>query len=259
MSGKAKTILAGSFMGSLAFFANAIISLVMMPFIIHSLGDRMYGLWVFVGSFLGYYGLMDFGLNSAIQRFISKAIGAKDYAEENKIINTALVIFSVIGIVALLASFFIAFFIPFFVKNIVEVGLFRIVVIILGINFAVGFPLRVFSGVLGANVRYDIRTTIELVKLIFRTILIYAALKNGFGIVALSIITMVADLSSYAVKYIYARKLYKHMVISLQLFDKSRIRSLFGYSTYTFIAQIADQMRFNLDNLVITAFLSLNR
>jgi len=50
-------------------------------FIIHSIGDRWYGLWVIVGTLMGYYGLLDFGLASASQRFITKSFysGKKQY------------------------------------------------------------------------------------------------------------------------------------------------------------------------------------
>jgi O-antigen/teichoic acid export membrane protein len=50
------------------------ISFFMMPFLVRNLGDRMYGIWTLVGSVLGYYGLIDIGLSSAVVRFISRAV-----------------------------------------------------------------------------------------------------------------------------------------------------------------------------------------
>jgi O-antigen/teichoic acid export membrane protein len=257
MSSKVKTLFKGSVLRVTEFFAGAVVGLLLMPFIIHSLGDKMYGLWIFVGSFLGYYSLMDFGLNSAVQRFISRAIGSKDYTEINKIVNTSLVIFAIVGAIALVVSFFSAFVLPLLIKNIAEVALFRKVILILGLNFAIGFPLRVFSGILAANLRFDIKTKTELIKLGVRTILIIIFLKNGYGIVALALITLVADISGYAAYYFVVRHLYKFIVISNKLFDKSKVRHLFGYSFYTFVSQISNQLIYNIDNLVIVTFLGL--
>ncbi|OGS26267.1 MAG: hypothetical protein A2339_01575 [Elusimicrobia bacterium RIFOXYB12_FULL_50_12] len=229
-----------------------------MPFIIHSLGDHMYGLWIFVGSFLGYYGLMDFGLNSAVQRFISKAVGTNDIEEENRICNTALGVFTVIGGFALIMSFVVAFIVPLLVVNITEVSLFRKLILILGINFSIGFPLRVFAGILAANIRFELSSMVDLSKLAIRTLLIYIFLLDGYGVIALAVITATLDIYAYSVKYFIVRKLYKHIVLSSRYFDKSRIRTLFGYSVYTFVAQVADQLRFNIDNLVITVFIGLS-
>jgi len=255
MSSKAKKLVRGSALGMFEFFATALVTLAMTPFIIHSLGDTMYGLWIFVGSFLGYYGLMDFGINSAIQRFLSRALSLNDTKDANKVLNTALAIFTIIGFVTLFFSFIIAFAVPLLIKNITEVSLFRKIVLILGLNFAIGFPLRVFSGILTANIRYDLSTAIELIKLALRTIFIIVLLKAGQGIMALAFITLVTDISGYIAKYFVVRHLYGYIVFSRKLIDKSKIRPLFGYSIYTFISQIADQLRYNVDKLVITIFI----
>ena len=53
--------------------ATALVSIVMMPFIVRMLGDRMYGLWILVATFVGYYGLADLGLSSAVNRFMARA------------------------------------------------------------------------------------------------------------------------------------------------------------------------------------------
>lgn len=200
---------------------------------------------------------MDFGLNSAIQRFLSRAIGSKDHNEANKVINTALAIFTIIGFIALIFSFVIVLVVPLLIKNITETDLFRKIILILGLNFAIGFPLRVFSGILSANIRYDLSTAIELIKLALRTALIIVLLKAGHGIMALAFITLVADIGGYIANYFIVRHLYKYIVFSKTLIDKSLIKPLSGYSIYTFISQIADQLRFNIDNLVITIFIGL--
>lgn len=258
MSSKARTLVKSSILRIFEFFANAIVGIIMMPFIIHSLGDKMYGLWIFVGSFLGYYGLMDFGLNSAVQRFISRAIGISDHKEINKVINTSLFIFIIIGLVALIISFGVAFIVPLLIKNITESELFRKVILILGLNFAIGFPLRVFSGILYANLRQDISAIIELIKLAVRTILIIVSLNMGYGIMALAWITFAMDIGGYLVKYFLTKKLYKYIHLSRSLIDKTKIKPLFSYSVFTFISQIADQLRFNLDNLIIVTFIGLS-
>lgn len=258
MSAKAKILAKGSILRMVEFFAVAIVTLAMTPFILHSLGDKMYGLWVFAGSFLGYYGLMDFGLNSAVQRFLSRAIGTKDNNEANKVINTAFYVFIILGIFIFVCSFILAHLSPILIKNIKEITIFRAIVIILGFNFAVGFPMRIFYGILTANLRYEVSTAIELVKLVGRTLLIVVFLKAGYTLIALALITLFMDICGYLARYIIVNRLYPSIVFSKMYFDKTKIASLFGYSIYTFISQIADQLRFNIDNLVIIIFMGFS-
>ena len=60
----------------------------------------MYGLWLVLGSFFGVYGLFDFGLLTAGQRYISRALGAEDYEQANIVFNSSLIVFVRIGLVA---------------------------------------------------------------------------------------------------------------------------------------------------------------
>jgi O-antigen/teichoic acid export membrane protein len=258
MSKKARLLARGSIFRMIDFFSVALVTLAMTPFVINSLGDNMYGLWIFVGSFLGYYWVMDFGLNSAIQRFLSRAIGAEDDLEANKVINTAIYIFAILGIMAFILSIFIAYFVPALIKNISEILVFRTVIIILGMSFAIGFPMRIFNGILTANLRYELSTTVELIKLFLRTALVIVFLKMGHGVIALAFITFFLDAGGYLMQYFIVKKMFPRVVFSRLYFDKTKIKSLFSYSTYTFISQVADQLRFNLDNLVITIFMGLN-
>lgn len=258
MVSNSRRLATGSALRIFEFLATALVGIILMPFIIRSLGDKMYGLWIFAGSFLGYYGLMDFGLNSAVQRYLSRAIGVNDHKEMNKIVNTTLVIFTIMGFVALVVSFIVAFITPTLIKNITDIAVFQKAIFILGISFATGFPLRVFSGILTSHIRYDLRTSIELVKLVIRTILIIVFLNKGYGIVALAMITFIMDILGYLVNYYLVSKLYKYIVYSWSLVDKTKIKALFSYSIFTFISQMANQLKYNIDNLVIVIFIGLN-
>lgn len=258
MSSTAKKLAKGSFLRMLEFFSTAIIGLVMMPFVIHSLGDNMYGLWIFVGTFIGYYGLLDLGLNSAVERYMSKAIGNREDDQVNAILNTSLVIFAIIGVIALCVSFLIAFVVPLLMRNINNEVMFRKVVVILGFNFALSFPFRVFSAVLSSNVRHDLLTIVEISKLVIRTLFVIIFLKLGYSVVALALITLLVNLTGYLAIFLIAIKCFPYIKISVKNFNKHKVLQLFSYSVYTFIGKIADQMRFNIDNIVIGAFMGLS-
>jgi O-antigen/teichoic acid export membrane protein len=257
MSSKAKILMRGSLLRNVEFFGRFAVNLILTPLILHSLGDKMYGLWAIVGTFIGYYGLMDLGLDLAINRFISRTVGVEDHEETNKVINTALFVFTFIGLIVLFVSIAVAYIIPHVIKNITDADIFTKVILILGSNIAIGFPLRVFAGVLTSNIRYDLNTIIEFVKLAFRTALIIFFLKHGYGLVALAVITSIIDIGGYLSRYFLVMHLYKYIVISMHYVRRSIIKVLFSYSAYVFISRLANQLRYNMDNLVIISFIGL--
>src|SRR2546427_12627952 len=98
---KARRLASGSFLRTVNLVATAIVSLLITPFVIHTLGDRLYGIWALVGAFIGYYGLLELGLSTAISRYLAAALGAADHAECNRVFNTALQIYLGLGVIVL--------------------------------------------------------------------------------------------------------------------------------------------------------------
>jgi O-antigen/teichoic acid export membrane protein len=231
----------------------------MMPFVIRSLGDSIYGLWIFIGSFFDFYGLFDLGFASSVQRYVSRAIGIKDYKDANVVVNTSLFLFSIIGIIAFIFTIIASLLVPLFIKNIAEITLFRQIILILGISFAISLPMKVFYGVLTSHLRYDILTIINIAHLIIRSIFIFIFLKFGYGILALAFITLGTDIALYASCYFASKMIGNYIIFSRQLIKLQRIKSLFQYGIFTFINQIADKLRFGIDNFVITIFLGLSQ
>ncbi len=251
-------VLRGSVFRMVMLFANIAVAFYMMPFLIHSLGDRWYGMWTLVATFMGYYGYLDFGLSISVQRFIARAIGKEDQEEVNKTVSTALFLFIIIGIIVLIISLIIAAMSPIFFSDSEEISIFRIVMVVMGLNVAITFMMAPVNGLMTGNLRYDIATGINMGKLAIRTALIIYFIMLGYSIIALACITLLADVGGNLVKIIIAKKIFKGIEVKRKLYSADLLKSLFGYGGKTFVNQLADLMRFGLDHLVIAAFINLS-
>ncbi len=230
----------------------------MTPFMISSLGDHSYGLWMLVASFSGFYGLLDIGLATAVQRYLSKALGTNDYKEANIIFNTSLIVFLFLGLISLLAVFGLSCFSHTFVKSAADAILFKKIIILLGIVLCFGFPMRSFWAIFSCHLRLDIGIYLGLLNLALKTILIIVFFKKGYGILALTMINLLCDFLNYFLTIIFSLKLATYIKISIKYFDKTKIRTFLNYSIFSFISKIAGNIRFNVDNFVISAFIGLN-
>ncbi len=253
-----KRLLSGASLRVLLLGANIGVSFYLMPFLIHALGDYWYGFWTLVGTFMGYYGLFDFGLSSAVTRFISRAYGKGDLKDMNIVLNTSIVLFCFIGLAVLLVTVVISFLGPRFFDTPAEIALFRTVILILGADMALSFPMRAFSGTLISKIRYDLVVSASLTTIAIRTTLIIYFIGSGYGLIALALITLLVNLCRYTMNIIFVRREFPEMKLDRQYFDRTRIKSLFNYSKYTFITQVADRLRFKVDSFVIASFLDLS-
>ncbi|MEW6382251.1 MAG: oligosaccharide flippase family protein [bacterium] len=253
-----RKLISGSLVRITLLFCTIGVSFFLVPFLVHALGDRQHGFWVLIGRFMGYYGVLDLGLSSAVSRFVSRAYGQNDFEEINYIFNTSLALFSLIGIVALGISFLLAMLCPWFLKDPGEIVLFRKVIPILGLSLGLGFPARSFLGVLHSKLRYDLLAGVDLLKLLVRTVLIVYFIKAGNGILALAVITFIVGLiGDIAYLWLLVRE-FRQLRLSLGLVSMRKIKDLFQYSMFSFIQELADLLRFRVDEFVIAGFLSVN-
>lgn len=253
-----KKLISGSLFRIILLCCSVGVSFFIVPFLVHALGDRMHGFWVLIGRFIGYYGVLDLGLSSAVSRFISRAYGQNDYDEINHVFNTSLVLFGLMGLVALAISFLLALFCPYFLKNPNEIILFRKVILILGLSLSIGFPTKSFLGILQSKLRYDLLAGVDLLKLVVRTCLIVYFINAGSGIIALSLITFLVELMGDAIYFWLLLREFSQLKFSLALVTLKRIKALFQYSLFTFIHELADLLRFRVDEFVIAGCLSVN-
>ena len=154
-------------------------------------------------------------------------------------------------------TFIVASLSPYICKAEEDIPVFSTVLIILGLNFAMGFPMRTFGGILGATRRFDIISYARLIGLLVRTILIVAVLSYGYGVVSMAWVSVATSLFTNGIQFYYAKKNAPFFKIGRRYFQSSRVKVLFAYSAFAFVGKLGDLMRFQLDAMVISAYLGL--
>src|SRR5437763_1020031 len=73
--------------------------ILIMRFLIQSLGEEHYGIWLQVFSILNYFWYFDLGLNSAVTNFCARFIAVRNHEKINEVISTSLFYFSLIALI----------------------------------------------------------------------------------------------------------------------------------------------------------------
>ncbi len=251
-----RRLIEGSVLSSFLLFLQIGIAFFLTPYLIHSLGDRDYGIWIVMGTIIGYYGVLDLGISGAVQRYISRAIGSGKSEEKRIIVSTSFYIFSMIGLIILLVTIILSLVSGYFVINRDDIPIIRLGLLSLGVGIGLTFPFRIFIGVIQANLRFDVTRYIEIVEIIIRTILIVMVLRLNGGILWLAIVTSLSTICYYLVIFIVSFKIDQDISIRLKFFAPRKINYIFSYSTYTFIAQIAKMLSEKSGPLIIAKVIS---
>ena len=254
--GYMKRLMQGTAFSAVNFFVILFLSFWLAPIMVHSLGERLNGIWQTVAALTGWYALLDFGLNYAVSRFITMSFSKKDYDECNTYASTGLSLFLLIGAIVVVLSLIFGVGASFFFPKIEDIGLLKIVIILSGAAFALDFPLRAITGISLGTMRHDLVGLGSMFFRILSAVATYLVLISGGRLIALALLNLVLMLVQIQVYYMMAKKSFPQLHLSRQYIRHSHIKSLFSYSVYGFIAHIGNALVFLLAKLLIPVFLA---
>ncbi|HEY1757784.1 MAG TPA: hypothetical protein VGG72_20605 [Bryobacteraceae bacterium] len=130
--------------------ASAIVALALPHFLTHSLSVDRFAAWVLMLQIAAYSNYLDFGIQTAIARYVAQAMERGDAERRDRIVSTALVFLIFAGAIALLVSALVAWNIPhlFHGAPLHLIGELRGGVIVLSVSAAILLPLSTYTGIL---------------------------------------------------------------------------------------------------------------
>ncbi len=147
---------------------------------------------------------------------------------------------------------------PIFLRDPREVLLFRKIILLLGAATAVGFPLRVYLGILTSYIRYDSIASISIVRTFLSNAAIYYFLGRGRGIMTVAVIAFGAGLLQNAAYYAVCTAQYPGIKIVWFRYEGAKIRAMFDHSWKTFVCMISAIVRLQMDSVLIAYFLNVS-
>jgi O-antigen/teichoic acid export membrane protein len=258
-----KIIVKNIFSNWINFAVNVLISLFLAPFIVHSLGNTYYGIWVILMQFTGYLFIMDFGIRESIIRYVSKFEAKRNSAELNEILSTSIILYSGIGFLCLFISIVFAFIFPHIISiPDGEITTIQIAVVLSGLTIMQFLVFNVYVGILYGLQRFDISNLIGIVASLLRLNLILFFLSNGYGLIALASIQLIISLGTSAFIFVYSNRLLTQHNIPFKYLHKPLrdrfpiLKRLYKYSIFVLINNLGDKAIFSTDALIIGIFLS---
>jgi len=237
--------------------ASMAVGFFLSPFLVHRLGNVAYGVWVLAISSVSYFGLLDLGLRNSVTMFVAKGHTTGDHRGASEVLSAALWVRIQLGaLVLVLCGGFAAMFPLIFKVPPAMAFDARMVVLLMGLSFAIYMSIGVFAGVLSALNRYDLYTLVTLVQLTLRVAGVVAVLRAGHGIVAIACCELFAATAGNVLFVYVARRIYPELKIRLKKPNWEILKKIWSYSAYVFLLMVAIQLVYQTDNLVVGAFVS---
>jgi len=221
---------------------NIAIGVLLSPYIIRKLGPERYGIWVLVFSLVEYLWFFDLGFNTSVTQFVAKYRARNEPEQINCVINTGLLYFCAVGIVFSLATVLVAWrgVELFKIAESVNREDFRRLILIVGLGWAINFPLHFFSSCLDAFQRYDHLTRTLVAQLLIRSAGYWLLLYYGFGLKELGVVTVAAQLVGNTLAMLAFRSVFPEMRLASIYVKFSLVREMWKYGVHSFVANISN-------------------
>jgi len=253
-----RAIVKSAFSNWFGLLANVLIVLCTTPYIIHHLGSVSYGIWALALQITGYLGIFDAGVRSSVVRFVAKHTGENNEDAVTETISVAVIVHSFIGLVGVAVAALVAVFGVHLLHVSHEMlGLARTTIFIAGLTIAISFPFGVYVASLVGLGRYAEKNVIEVAFVVLRTAVVIGALMRGHGLIALALIQLVCTALSGATSAAYLYKLLPFVHIRWTFKNVELIRQMFSHSLYALLISAANRLNYEVDSIVIAAFLPI--
>lgn len=207
-------------------FSNAILGIVISPFILANLSLEQFSVWSLILQSGIFISLLGFGSQIAVGRYTSLAKFTKNESEFEAVMSNALVLslvslfLSFITIAIVVSNF--SFFMPQLVHG--NEGEYKLSFIIVCLSFSFGLISSVFSGYFTGIERNDILALVNLTSRVFLGIIV--VISSKYGLLPMAITYLLVNIFSYAVIFLcFKRKERKR--VSLRI--SSGMRSLLSF------------------------------
>ncbi|MBT2657090.1 oligosaccharide flippase family protein [Bacillus sp. ISL-18] len=242
----------GSILSYVSLFVSNLVVFFYTPFMLKHLGQAEYGIYALMGSFVGYLGILEFGLGNTVIRYIAlfRAQGRKD--KESNLIALCLMIYTLIGIICLLFGFVLYNKIDALFTSLSEpeLQIARIIFIIMIVNLALSFPFNVFSSIMSGYEKFILPRAVNIIRSILMPCVMIPLLLLGYKSISIVMVQSIFNILAATINIWYVLKVLK-IKIRLIYFDKSFFKDLIKYSFYVFLIALVNQIYWNTDQVIL--------
>ncbi len=236
--------------------ASGIVALLLPSFLVRMLPTETYSTWALVLQVTAYLGFLDFGIQTAVARFVAHADELNDPEQRDGIASTAFVLLILAASLGLCVIGLLAWQLPH-VFRAMPVSLradARVALLLMGGSFALGLPVSVINAIFIGQQRNKIPVGILIVNKLAMAALIVVVVFRHAGMAAMGAAVAFVNVFSYVGSYFAWRAWSPHVRVGVALASKAYAKQIAGYSAALGVWYLATMMISGLDLTIVGVF-----
>jgi len=227
-----RTVLKNASANLVRLAGSGILALLLPPFLVRLLPTATYSAWALLLQITLYVGFLDFGIQTAVARFVAHADELGDSELRDGIVSTAYFLLAGAAAFACLLTFVLAWQLPHVFKAmpVALSGQARIALLLMGGSFALGLPVSVIHSLFIGQQRNEIPACLILLNRFATAAFTVGVVLHHRGLAAMGAAVAAANILAYCSTYIAWRVWSSQVKIRLALVSKAYVKEIGSYS-----------------------------
>ena len=253
MSRKRK-VLQGSVANLVRLLLSMFVSLVLPPFLLHHMTPAEYGAWLLILQLSAYVNLLDFGLQTAIGKYVAEYDAIGDREASHHLVSTSFTILAVAATIACAALAAMVWSVPRLFPQMPPgmVGDVRISLFAVGLSTAFALPFGTFLSTFTGLQRYVFPTIVAAVSRVGTAALLIVILLMHGSLVQMALVMAGFNVATAVTQFLGWRRFVKERVaFSFLLFHRRSAVRLAKYGSVLSIWTLAMLFISGLDLVIV--------
>lgn len=233
-----------------------VVALLLPPFLVRELSKDAYGAWALLLQLTLYVSYLDFGIQTAVARFVAHAEELSDTRQRDGVVSTAFVMLSTAALLGCVLVIVLAWQLPDLFRQ-MPPALYQpaqIALLFMGVSFALGLPVSVIHALFIGLQRNEIPAGVAIANKVAMAALVAGVVLKHWGLAAMGASVALANVLSYLGAFIAWRAWANRVRIHLTQVSRAHMRQIGGYSASVVVWMVAMLMISGLDLSIVGIF-----
>jgi O-antigen/teichoic acid export membrane protein len=256
MTGQRRMV--GNVLAGWASYVVLVVAGFILPrFIDRHVGQAALGVWDFAWSIVSYFGLVQLGLGSTVNRFVAGLRANGNIEGLRRVVSTVTAMLLVAGVIVAGLTVFVAWTLPwlFAAKLGALTGEARGVVLLLGFGLAFQQATSGFNGVITGCHRWGLHNAVTSSFYAAQTAAMLAVLSLGGGLVGLACAATGGAVGAQVVRGLLAFRVCPELRVAPRYVSWEQARLLLSFGGKSLVPRVAELLMDQTTNLLVVAYL----
>lgn len=210
---------------------TSVIAILLPAYLIHHLAVQTYGAWVIILNLGAYVGYLDFGVQTAVAKYIAEQEARGDIAGCGRCAGVGLFILLNAAVLGIVLTLVLAWFVPALFRDMPPefYGEVRRSLLFVGISLSISLPGSIFSTIFAGLQRYDIPMFTTIAGRLLYAAALYGAVFFHSSLTTMAIAVAAANVAAALLQVIAWKRFAGHIRVRVLPFDGVMLRRMTRY------------------------------